>query len=691
MRRVAPAIVAVMLTGCFPSGQGELIRQTDDDAGSGPPLQIDDGGAGTLDAPLTDPHALLGVSPNHGPFSGGQRVLIRGNGFGSDVRVWFASSEVSATDAVAVDPHRVQVNVPPGEPGAADVSVQNGTDDSTRRTLAGAYNYDAFYLDPATGPTAGGTIVTLHGSGTVWTSDTEVSIDFKPCAPVELVSATEIRCTTSADSAGTKSVRVETPESETLDVLDAFTYGDTDNGFRGGLGGTVLNGQLRVLAIDNFSGAPLPGSTAFVTDGPGDPVTQQTDGTGLALFADASLTGTRTVTVASKCHQPVTFVDVAVDTVTAYLDPILSPACASQGDPPPVGGTPGVDSSVTGQLVWKNRNEFDKAGWTNVPQPESADEARVAYVFRLSTDPASVFYLPSAISAVTPDTEGDIGYTFQLSSGSGNFAVYALAGLENRALSPPVFTAYSMGLLRGVAVAPGATTSDVFIPVDVPLDHALSVTVDGPTVTARGPNQMRTNVAIRFDTLGYAILPGGQKTSLYPASRPFDFVGVPALTGSVSGGQYAVSSSAYSGENEGTPLSESEIVTTTESGLLNAGAFVEIPRLVVPANNTAWDGHNLALDWSDGATPVDLIVVNVDSGGGLGSWTVVTPGRKNVTLPDVMSLGVDYGVYAGPVTFEVNAAHIRDFDYGSLRYRQLGERGWDAHATDVYFAHLDAP
>src|SRR5678815_603421 len=95
--------------------------------------------------------------------------------------------------------------------------------------------------------------------------------------------------------------------------------------------------------------------------------------------------------------------------------------------------------------------------------------------------------------------------TFSLSSGSGNFAVYALAGLENRKLAPPVFTAYSMGLLRGVAVSPGATTSDVFIPVDVPLDHALSVTVDGPTVTPRGPNQMRTNVAIRFGTLGYAI------------------------------------------------------------------------------------------------------------------------------------------------------------------------------------------
>ena len=79
----------------------------------------------------------------------------------------------------------------------------------------------------------------------------------------------------------------------------------------------------------------------------------------------------------------------------------------------------------------------------------------------------------------------------------------------------------------------------------------------------------------------------------------------------------------------------------------------------------------------------------IDSGGGLGSWTIATPGTKQITLPDVAALGDDYGVYAGPVTLQVTAALIRDFDYGQLRYRQLAPRGWDAYATDVYFAHID--
>lgn len=688
MRRAAAAVIAIAMPGCFPSGHGDLIRQTDDDAGTRGPLQIDDSGTPPPDAPLTDPHALLGVTPNHGPFAGGQRALLRGNGFSSDARVWFGATEVASSDAVAVDPHRIQVTVPPGPPGAADVSVQDGADTSTRRTLSGGYSYDAFYVDPASGPTAGGTIVTLYGSGTAWTRDTTVSIDFKPCTSLEFVSATELRCTTPSDTAGAKSVRVAVPRAETIDVLDAFSYGDSDNGFRGGLSGNPIAGQLRVLALDNFSGDPLPGAHAIVDDGTTQ-TDRSTDASGLAVFASTGLQGKRTVTVAAKCHEPVTFVDVPVDTVTAYLDPILSPACASSGDPPAVGGTPGIESKITGQLVWKYQNEFEKTGWTNVPLPKSNDEARVAYVFRLSSDATSQFYLPSAISAVTPDSEGDVGYDFSLSSGSGNFAVYALAGLENRKQSPAVFTAYAMGMLRGVSVAPGQTTSDVFIPVDVPLDHALSVTVEGPAVTPRGPTQIRTNVAIRFGTLGYAILPGAQKTSLYPTSQAFDFVGVPALAGSISGAQYAVSSSAFSGQNQGAPLSVAELVATTESGGVAAGHFVEIPKLVSPANNSSWDAHGLTLDWATGSTPISLAVVEIESGGGLGSWTIATPGNKTVTLPDVGSFGDNYGIYPGPVTLQITTALIRDFDYGQLRYRQLSTRGWDAYATDVYFAHID--
>jgi len=61
--------------------------------------------------------------------------------------------------------------------------------------------------------------------------------------------------------------------------------------------------------------------------------------------------------------------------------------------------------------------------------------------------------------------------------------LYALAGIENRKLSPPVFTAYTLGIVSGVATQAGATAKDVYVKMDIPLDHALSLDVHGPTPT----------------------------------------------------------------------------------------------------------------------------------------------------------------------------------------------------------------
>src|SRR5262249_32495468 len=152
--------------------------------------------------------------------------------------------------------------------------------------------------------------------------------------------------------------------------------------------------------------------------------------------------------------------------VTAYLDPVLSPACGS-GDPPPVAGTPGTTSTIEGELVWKgNSQEFKRDGWTNVPAPASDDEKLVAYVFRPSSDPTRKFDLPAAADAVTPYSPGLTGYAFSLTATPGNLALYALAGIENRTFVPPMFTAYAMGMVRGVSAKPASTTANVYINID---------------------------------------------------------------------------------------------------------------------------------------------------------------------------------------------------------------------------------
>src|SRR5690606_8975584 len=125
--------------------------------------------------------------------------------------------------------------------------------------------------------------------------------------------------------------------------------------------------------------------------------------------------------------------------------------------------------------VWRGRQEFSRDGWTNVPLPLTETERHVAYVLRLASDPTAQLRLPT--TSVTPDSSGTRGFSFFMTAPPGNYPLYALAGLEDRSVSPPAFTAYAMGLVRGVALPSKASVEDVFIDVDVPLDHALELEV----------------------------------------------------------------------------------------------------------------------------------------------------------------------------------------------------------------------
>ena len=682
---------AAFAPGCISRADAPFVRQTDRPDGTGGGGFELDGGSpdASVQLPNALPHAVLGVNPPHGSFAGGSIALISGNGFTGSARVWFGQVELDRASIVPVDPQRIQVTVPPGADGAVDVSVQNGDDESTLATLSGGYTYDQFYADPASGPTSGATRITVLGSGTHWDQETTVSIDQNPCTVDEVVSETELHCSTPAGTPGSKSIRVTTADGVSVDVLDGFVYGNSDNGFKGGLSGNTLAGNLQVLALDNISSLALSGATVIVGSDLSSADVLQTDDSGVAVDSRPGLGPKKTVTIARKCYQPQTFVDVTVDTVTAFLDPVLSPACGSKmGDLPPSGGSSTLGARVSGEVVWPASAELRRDGWLNVPEPKSEDEKLVAYVLRLSKSPTDRFTLPDASQAVTPASSGARGYSFSFFGLPGNFTLYALAGIENRVAVPPTFTAYQMGLVRGVAAGAGESKSNVYIQIDVDLDHSLTLDVTPPTVTARGPDRLEATASIRVGSEGYAPLPNGFLSKDLPISGPLSFVGVPTLTGSLLGTSYLSTARAVTGQAGGTPRSVVGLVSaTTTSEPLAIDQFVEVPRLTVPTPNTAWDGQGLASERAAGGAPVDLIVYDVESGGGLVSWTVIAPGSsETVALPDLNALSADLGPRRGPLTITVNAARIDNFAYGTLRYRDAKPSGWAAYATDVFYA-----
>lgn len=678
------SVAALVALGC--RGTGPRLQRVSDGDDGGVTIVTPDAGKPDSSAPQAEPHALLAADPPHGPFAGGTLVLLRGNGFASNARVWFGPNEAPASDVIAVDSHRIQVTAPPGHAGPADLMVQNGDDTSTCVTLPDGYSYDGFYAEPSSGPTSGGTLVTLHGFDTAWDASTTVTIDRNPCEIVSVDDPSTLTCRAPAGTPGAKPIRVTTGDGFVVDVLDGFTYSNSDNGFRGGLSGAPLQHELKVLVFGSIGGEAIPNATVIV--GSDASVMSKTDVNGVALLQSAELGPKITVTIARKCFQPITFVDIGVDTLTAYLDPVLSPTCFDpEGDLERGGGTTGQVTSVRGELIWPETQEFRKNGFTNVPQPKSPDEAQTAYVFPLNSSPTARFRLPGAASAITPDSTGTTGYRFSLSTSPGNYTLYALAGIENRSRSPATFSAYAMGLIRGVAVPPGQVTSDVFIRVDVPLDHALEMNVDGPEPTASGPDVLAASVAVRVGNEGYAILPGGQQQALLGATQSLSFVGVPALIGSLSGTSYVASAQAQTGADGALPMSVLGLVgaTSTDAPLL-LGPFVEVPVLSTPARNGIWDGRNLAWKFAAGGLGADLAVVDVVTASGLYDWRIVAPAStQSVVLPDLGAVNTALGWPMGEQGITISLAKISGFDYGNLRYRDLGQRGWMAYASDAFF------
>ncbi|MEV6367041.1 IPT/TIG domain-containing protein [Micromonospora musae] len=118
-------------------------------------------------SPSAVPPTASSISPTSGPQSGGQPVTITGTGFAPNSTVTFDG--VAATDVVVVAGGTSLTAVtPPGAVGPAAVVVTTSagtTGPLTYTYLADGTSAEVTGLTPGEGPTAGGTTVTITGSG----------------------------------------------------------------------------------------------------------------------------------------------------------------------------------------------------------------------------------------------------------------------------------------------------------------------------------------------------------------------------------------------------------------------------------------------------------------------------------------------------------------------------------------------
>ena len=196
------------------------------------------------------PPAVTGVTPNQGGTAGGTSVTITGTGFTGTTAVDFGA--IAATSVNVVSDTQITANSPPGS-GAVDVTVI--TPDGTSAIVTNdqfTYVPAVFSVAPAFGPAAGGTSVTVTGTG--FTSATAVAFGGGAATSFTIDSDTQITAISPA-GAGTVDVTVTTPGgSSATGSYDQFTYGPVVTGVSPA-GGLAAGGTTVSLTGTGFTGA----------------------------------------------------------------------------------------------------------------------------------------------------------------------------------------------------------------------------------------------------------------------------------------------------------------------------------------------------------------------------------------------------------------------------------------------------
>ena len=178
--------------------------------------------------PDTEAPTASAIAPTSGPDAGGTPVIIAGSGFGAGTTVWFG--DVAAADTVILSGHAIKAVTPPADVpgGAADVVVVNAAGEAA--ALQSAFQYSSNtgaapapqLLLPGSGPTTGGTLATLTGTGfqsgaVVWFGD-------KLAAGVAVIDAETIVLNTPTGNSGAATVTVVNPDGTAGSLANAFGY-----------------------------------------------------------------------------------------------------------------------------------------------------------------------------------------------------------------------------------------------------------------------------------------------------------------------------------------------------------------------------------------------------------------------------------------------------------------------------------
>jgi large repetitive protein len=177
--------------------------------------------------PLPPTPTVSSLSPASGPVTGDTTVTITGTGFTNASTVSFGGTP--GTSVTYVSATRITARSPAHAVGVVDVNVT--TTGGTSAIVTGdrfTYVPVVFSISPASGPSAGGTNVTITGAG--FTSASTVSFGGTAGTNVTYLSTTQIRVSSPARATGgTVDITVRTATfTSAIVAADQFTYTGVD-------------------------------------------------------------------------------------------------------------------------------------------------------------------------------------------------------------------------------------------------------------------------------------------------------------------------------------------------------------------------------------------------------------------------------------------------------------------------------
>jgi hypothetical protein len=275
---------------------------------------------------------VSGITPSSGSTAGGLVVTVTGSGFTGATGVNFGS--VAATFTVNSDT-RITATVPAQAAGTVDVTVITPSGTSAR-SAADQFTYTAAAvpvvsgLNPSSGPTGGGTLVTITGSG--FSAATAVNFGSSAALGFTVVSDTVVRATAPPGTFGPPvDVTVVTPSgTSATSAADQFSYTTTSVPSVTGLSpasGSTAGGTVVVVTGSGFTGATAVAFGAY----PATTFTVNSD-TQITAVAPAQPAGTVDVTITTAAGTSSTG---AADrfTYTAAAAPSVTAVSPNAGPP----------------------------------------------------------------------------------------------------------------------------------------------------------------------------------------------------------------------------------------------------------------------------------------------------------------------------------------------------------------------